>query len=328
MVLESGTKPSLDTFCHHQITHCRLNYKISPPPPFERKIWAYDHANVNLIKRSMNQVPWDNVFNQNPDIDSQVKSFTEIVLNIMSNFIPNKMIKVYPSDPPWINMDLKRLLRRQQRLYRNYKRHGYNEDDKRRVDAFRDECNIAIQTAKSQYLMKLGRDLGNPNTSQKSYWKILNKFMNKCKAPKIPPILLNNNFIFKAKEKAEVFSKYFSSQCKPLLNNSNLPEFTYLTNHRLSSIPISNDDILSIVRGLDVKKSSGPDGISAKMISLCDDSIIYPLKIIFSNILETGNYPESWKEANITPIHKKGSKHICNKENWVVWVRERVEHQT
>ena len=33
LVLESGVRPSLDTFCHHQITHCRINYQIPPPPP-------------------------------------------------------------------------------------------------------------------------------------------------------------------------------------------------------------------------------------------------------------------------------------------------------
>ena len=34
LVIESGVRSSLD--CLHQITHCRLNYKVPPPPPFER----------------------------------------------------------------------------------------------------------------------------------------------------------------------------------------------------------------------------------------------------------------------------------------------------
>ena len=39
------------TNCHHQITHCRFNFKIPPPPRFDRKIWLYDRASVNLIRR-------------------------------------------------------------------------------------------------------------------------------------------------------------------------------------------------------------------------------------------------------------------------------------
>ena len=38
LVLESGTHNSLDPYCHHQITYFRFNYKIPPPPPFERKM--------------------------------------------------------------------------------------------------------------------------------------------------------------------------------------------------------------------------------------------------------------------------------------------------
>ena len=36
LVLESGTRTSLDPYCHHQITHCRFNFKIPPPPPLKK----------------------------------------------------------------------------------------------------------------------------------------------------------------------------------------------------------------------------------------------------------------------------------------------------
>ena len=36
------------------------------------------------------------------------------------------------------------------------------------------------------------------------------------------------------------------------------------------------------------------------------------LKLIFSNILSTGIYPNTWKLANVTPIHKKNDKQLIN----------------
>ena len=42
LVIESGTRPSLDPFCKHQTTFCRLNYLIPPSPAFQRKIWQYN----------------------------------------------------------------------------------------------------------------------------------------------------------------------------------------------------------------------------------------------------------------------------------------------
>ena len=311
-VLDSGTRSSFDPLCHHQITYCSFNYKIPPPPSFERKIWMYDKANVNLIRNSISRFPWEEHFRENQDVNWQVQSFNEKILNIMSNFIPNKTIKVIPREPPWIDKALKNMLNRQQRLYRNYKKHGFKPDDKSRVDVFRSECNMAIKKAKEGYLKKLGDKLADPKTSQKSYWKIINRVMNRCRAPKIPPLLVNGTFVLDAMQKARNFITFFSNQCKPIVNDSSLPDLTYLTNHRLENIPITKIDILSQVRSLNINKSSGPDGISARMISISDESIVLPLKIIFSNILTTGIYPDVWKQANLTPIHKKGSKQLVS----------------
>ena len=51
-----------------------------------------------------------------------------------------------------------------------------------------------------------------------------------------------------------------------------------------------------------------PGIISAHMLILCGDTAAIPLKILFNNILSTGVYPNIWKMANDTPIHKKDDK--------------------
>ena len=169
-----------------------------------------------------------------------------------------------------------------------------------------------VKSAKINYLEKMGSKFADSDRCQKSYWKIINRVMNRCRAPKIPPLFDNGTFIVSAKEKACEFMKYFSAQCKLLVNNSTLPEFQYLTDKRLSNIPISNSNILHLIRGLNKNKSSGSNQISARMLSLCDESITLPLKLIFQNILSSGVYPEKWKLADVTPIHKKGSKQLVS----------------
>ena len=119
---------------------------------------------------------------------------------------------------------------------------------------------------------------------------------------------MNNVFVISVKEKAAGFIKYFSLQCKPLMNDSMLPNIYFHTDKRLSDIPFTTDDILPLIRNLNKNKSNGPDGISAQMLRICDDSIVLPLKLIFSNVLSTGIFLDIWKQANVTPIHKKGSK--------------------
>ena len=131
--------------------------------------------------------------------------------------------------------------------------------------------------------------------------------MNKCKAPKIPPLRINNMLILNVRENAKLFTDFFSQQCKPVNNDSVLPNFNYLTNEKIEHIHIENKDIISLIRKLNPNKANGSDGISAQMLLLCDDSVIVPL---FNNILSTAIYPDMWKLPNVTPIFKKGDKQL------------------
>ena len=160
------------------------------------------------------------------------------------------------------------------------------------------------------YLKHVGVNLAVHKTSKKVYWKIMNRVMNKCKAPKIPPILSHNKFIIDCKIKANAFANYFSIQCKPLINDCVLPKFTLLTTSKLENIIISSDEIVSFIRNLNKGKANGPDDVSAHMLILCDETIAIPLKLIYEQIPATGIFPQIWKSANLSPIHKKGDKQL------------------
>ena len=226
----------------------------------------------------------------------------------MTNFIPNELKLIVPRDPPWIDKRLKSKLNRKNRLFKNFKKHGYRTEDKTRLDMFRIECREDVEKAKSDYLNKFGNKLNDPNTSQKLYWKIVSKVLNKSRASIIPPLLINNKLVINCREKAKHFNNFFSEQCKLVQNNSTLPAFEYFTNKRLSNIRIYDDKILSLIRGIDPKKANGPDMISGHMIRICDESIVLPLKLIYSNILAKSTYPSVWKLANVTPVFKKNDK--------------------
>ena len=156
----------------------------------------------------------------------------------------------------------------------------------------------------------MGVKLADPNTGQKVYWKILNKFLNKCKVPRIPPLLVLEKFIIDFKEKASLFNIFFMSQCTPLLNDSELPALTFCTNSRISSFEITHMEINEIISALNINKAHGPDDISVNMVKLCGQHLCVPLKIIFDNILQTGIFPDQWKKANVTPVHKKNDKQL------------------
>ena len=120
----------------------------------------------------------------------------------MTNFIPNETITVKPRNPPWITKPTKTMLNKQSRHLKKFKKHGYKTDDKYRLDSYREECKKAIYNSREMYLKQVGINLADPKNSKKAYWKIMNRVRNKCKAPKIPPILSHNKFIINCKAKA------------------------------------------------------------------------------------------------------------------------------
>ena len=79
----------------------------------------------------------------NLDHNWQTKTFTNLFFNIMSNFMPNEMMKSRPPTPQ-IDKNLKLLLKRKDKHYHDYKNHGYREEDKATLEALRAECKESM----------------------------------------------------------------------------------------------------------------------------------------------------------------------------------------
>ena len=101
LLIESGVHPSLHPNCHHQIVFAKFNLDIVYPPPYEREIWHYQKANIDVIKRAINSFDWDKTFS-NIDIDNMVSIFNQTIVNILCNFIPHETILFDDRDPPWM----------------------------------------------------------------------------------------------------------------------------------------------------------------------------------------------------------------------------------
>ena len=167
-----------------------------------------------------------------------------------------------------------------------------------------------IQLQRPKYLHSLGNKLNDPQTCAKSYWSILNKLLQKIRIPLIPPILSNGTFITNVYEKITLFNTFFADQCTPINNSSTLPPFEYKVNSKIEDVSFSEHEIVSIIQSLNSNKAHGWDGISIRMIKICDETIALPLKIIFDTALKSGSYPDKWKRANVVPVHKKESKNM------------------
>ena len=53
-------------------------------------------------------------------------------------------------------------------------------------------------------------------------------------------------------------------------------------------------------------KSAGPDGIHSRVVVETQEQLMRPLTMIFNTSLKEGVVPNSWKQAEVVPIFKKG----------------------
>ena len=98
-----------------------------------------------------------------------------------------------------------------------------------------------------------------------------------------------------------LFNSVFANQCTLINTTSTLPNFECKVTSKIENVIFNEHDILSIIRSLNSNKAHGWDDIFIRMVKMCDESIAYPLKIIFETALKSGIYPEKLKKDNVVP---------------------------
>ena len=77
---------------------------------------------------------------------------------------------------------------------------------------------------------------------------------------------------------------------------------------RLGQLVVTPEVVVSKIINMKENKSPGVDGISPKILKETVEQMNTPLAHVFTMSLKEGIVPFEWKEANIIPLFKKGSR--------------------
>ena len=311
LVIESGMHSSLYPNCHHQIIFAKFDLRIFYPPPYERNVWHYKQANIELIRRAIDNFDWNRALD-NVSPNRQVSIFNDTILNIISNFIPHETIICDDRDPPWINSKIKKVIHEKNKEHKKYINNKSNFLLLQNINNLQAHIKTLIDVSKQKYFSRISQKLESTSINTKCYWSLLKTFLNNKKIPCIPPLYHDDKFVCDFKEKSKIFNNYFAQQCSVINNNSTVPErILYRTDASLAKIVFTTDDIANIIKNLDSNKSHGRDNISIRMLKICGLSICKPLEIIFRTCLNHGKFPEEWKKFTVVLVFKTGDKQ-CN----------------
>ena len=166
-----------------------------------RDVWDYKNANAESIRRSVSRIDWDFLFWGKP-MYKKIVILNEYLKNIFHNFVPNKVIKCDYRQPPWMTDSIKNKLNERPKLTKKYFKGGKKDSDLVQINALSNECTNTHLEAKRTYINQLSQKPIGPSTEPKTYWKIINRFVNNKKTPNKPPLLVNNKIISNFSEKA------------------------------------------------------------------------------------------------------------------------------
>ena len=143
-------------------------------------------------------------------------------MNIFTNLIPNKIVTFNDQDPPWFDKKIKAKIELKNRAYKEYIKNGRPEALYYSLQNLASEISSYITKCKNDYIIRLGKKLGNPSRSIKSYWAALRTSWKRKNVPNIALLLVNNELITEFEAKTNVFNNFFASQCTTISNNGGL----------------------------------------------------------------------------------------------------------
>ena len=163
--------------------------------------------------------------------------------------------------------------------------------------------NVDLKKKQQQHVREMNENLNDCHRAPKMYQKRLSRFLNEIKISSKPPLWrIVSNFL----ERAELCNKFFASQCFLVKNFSTLPLFRLQTDKVIDKIKFAL--VKMIIKKLNPNKLHGCNNIYVRIIKVCDKLLSYPLKLNVEGSFHKGVFPDSWKKANIIPVHKKDTK--------------------
>ena len=257
-----------------------------------RTIWRYAHADFNKACDLILETDWKAIICER-DIEKSWSQWQEASLSIMEKCIPKKVLPPKRHNLPWLNKSMIQSMRRRNALFRRAKRSN-NPMHLSQYKHARNKVVSQLRCAKKQFFRNL-----NPSNT-KDFWKSV-KYLTKKDS--IGTVIHEDHLCKSDLDKANginaFFSKCFNQSVPPICptvsSSTEVP----------TSLLCTESQVYDLLRSLDTSKSSGPDGISARMLKNTARAIAPSITNLFNGSIRCGYPPSGWKTSSVVPIPKK-----------------------
>jgi len=183
-----------------------------------------------------------------------------------------------------------------------------NPSDWNNFMKLRNEVNNEIKNVKKSYYYETFEAY---NGNSRKTWETINEVTRrKSDKTAINELELNGMRITNLTKIAEGFNKFFA-EIGPELSrdieevSTSFDEYIYQTSNCFSFQRVTQLHVLSHLNKLCKRKATGLASVSARLLKECPDLISWSLALIFNQSINTGIFPDEWKNARIAPLFKQ-----------------------
>ena len=287
-----------DTICTDTLIKPNYSNQIRRP------IYSYHKANWIDIKASMKET-CANIIKSKKDVEGKWNDLRLAIEAIMESKIPNKMASKM-RQLPWLSKSDKKKISKKHRLFQKAKTSGTDEDKEK----YRKHKRATQKATRASHWKHINTILDESlkEGNSKPFWKYI-------KSKRVDNIgvsgLKENGILYEdSKSKAEILLKQFTSVFTKEDTSAPLPDIKDKSFPSINNILVDEKGVLKLIKGMNVNKAAGPDGIPNKLLKACAEEVAPVLTNIFQESLNSSKLPADWKKANVTPLFKKGDKHV------------------
>ena len=215
----------------------------------------------------------------------------------MDTHIPTKLV-TNQNKTPWLTPKIKRLHRRKQRAF-NRARKRRSFDNLERFRQLRKDTHMETKHAYGRYVKEYCLE------SKKNFWSFIKNL--KRDSAGIPALKKDGLLISENRKKAEVLNDQFRSVFTKE-DMKSFPSSTKPCTPDIHSFKVTTAGIEKPLKNLNPNKAAGIDAIPPRILKENAHDLAPILAKIFQASLDTGKLPSDWKNANVSPIFKKGDK--------------------
>lgn len=205
---------------------------------------------------------------------------------------------------PWITPRVRKLIRKKKKWYNKMKSCPNSERVSNKYHCIKKETQREIRKEHNKYVNDIICD--NKENNKRLYAYIKHK--NQGNHSGIEELEDRQGKIHqepsaKAKILNDQFCSVFSDPSRPAtqINKEKLPS-------TMEEIQVNAKGVNKLLKNINIHKSSGPDGIPGIILKNNADELTPVFTILYQASLNQGVVPDDWKNANITPLFKKGNK--------------------